>query len=74
MTAPRGATESYWVASTADLELPRLEGDLEVDVAVLGAGITGITAARRLKLEGKTVALVEARRVVRGRPASRPPS
>jgi glycine/D-amino acid oxidase-like deaminating enzyme/nitrite reductase/ring-hydroxylating ferredoxin subunit len=59
-------SESLWVASTPDPEYGPLDGDLAVDVAVLGAGIVGITAARRLQAEGRTVALVEARRVVRG--------
>jgi glycine/D-amino acid oxidase-like deaminating enzyme/nitrite reductase/ring-hydroxylating ferredoxin subunit len=37
-----------------------------VDVAVVGAGITGVTAAFLLKRAGKSVALLEMKRVVRG--------
>ncbi|MDQ3670668.1 MAG: FAD-binding oxidoreductase, partial [Actinomycetota bacterium] len=57
---------SFWIASTDDNEFPSLAEPVSVDVAVLGAGIVGITAARELKRAGKTVALVESHRVVRG--------
>lgn len=57
---------SYWVETTPETSYPPLEGDLLVDVAVIGGGITGITAALFLKQEGKTVALLEGKRVVRG--------
>jgi glycine/D-amino acid oxidase-like deaminating enzyme/nitrite reductase/ring-hydroxylating ferredoxin subunit len=39
---------------------PRLDGDRTVDVAVLGAGITGLTTALLLALRGARVAVVEA--------------
>jgi glycine/D-amino acid oxidase-like deaminating enzyme/nitrite reductase/ring-hydroxylating ferredoxin subunit len=39
---------------------------VDVDVAVLGAGITGLTSATLLKREGKSVAVVESKRIVRG--------
>jgi glycine/D-amino acid oxidase-like deaminating enzyme/nitrite reductase/ring-hydroxylating ferredoxin subunit len=57
---------SYWIESTPETSYPRLEGDLAVDVAVIGAGITGITAAYLLKEAGKRVALLEMKRAVRG--------
>jgi glycine/D-amino acid oxidase-like deaminating enzyme/nitrite reductase/ring-hydroxylating ferredoxin subunit len=41
-------------------EYPTLTGDLEVEVAVVGAGITGVTAAALLKRAGRNVALLEA--------------
>ena len=37
-----------------------------MDVCVIGSGITGLTAAALLKRAGKTVAVVESRRIVRG--------
>ena len=37
-----------------------------MDVAVLGGGITGLTAAVLLKRLGKTVAVIEARRIAEG--------
>jgi glycine/D-amino acid oxidase-like deaminating enzyme/nitrite reductase/ring-hydroxylating ferredoxin subunit len=57
---------SYWVDSTAAAERPPLQGDFEADVAIVGAGIVGLTAARILKRAGKTVAVVEMDRMVRG--------
>ncbi|HYO98233.1 MAG TPA: FAD-dependent oxidoreductase [Polyangiaceae bacterium] len=61
-------TESLWSSTVRIAEhYPRLEQDeLHVDVAVVGAGITGVTAALLLKLAGKRVALVEAREVGSG--------
>ena len=57
---------SYWIASTPETAYPPLEGTVRADVAVVGAGITGITTARLLKQGGATVALVEADGVARG--------
>jgi hypothetical protein len=34
---------SLWVETTPETDYPRLEGDVRVDVAVLGGGITGVT-------------------------------
>lgn len=45
---------------------PSLDGDLSVDVAVIGAGIAGLTAALLLRRAGASVAVVEAGRVGRG--------
>ena len=50
----------------AETRFPVLSSDLEVDVAVIGAGITGVTTALLLKQEGKAVALVEANQVAGG--------
>ena len=57
---------SYWVDSTPIPEQPSLEGTVEVEVAIVGAGIVGLTAARLLKRSGKTVAVIEMDRIVRG--------
>jgi glycine/D-amino acid oxidase-like deaminating enzyme/nitrite reductase/ring-hydroxylating ferredoxin subunit len=49
-----------------EIELPSFEPlsrDITVDVAVIGAGVTGITAAWLLKKEGFRVALLERRQV-----------
>jgi glycine/D-amino acid oxidase-like deaminating enzyme/nitrite reductase/ring-hydroxylating ferredoxin subunit len=57
---------SYWNATAGEgPAFPRLDGDLEVDVAIIGGGIVGVTSARLLKDRGLKVALVEARRVGR---------
>ena len=62
----RPPSASLWSA-TADLPgFPSLQGDVRVDVAVVGAGITGVTTAFLLKEEGKTVALVDLGRIGHG--------
>ena len=55
--------ESYWNATAPMSDHPALKGDLDVDVAIIGGGIVGVTTARLLKDRGLTVALVEARRI-----------
>jgi glycine/D-amino acid oxidase-like deaminating enzyme/nitrite reductase/ring-hydroxylating ferredoxin subunit len=60
------ANRSLWIETTPDTSYPALEGDVEVDVAVVGAGIVGVTTAWLLKREGRRVALVEMGRVGEG--------
>jgi glycine/D-amino acid oxidase-like deaminating enzyme/nitrite reductase/ring-hydroxylating ferredoxin subunit len=55
--------ESYWTATASASDFPALSSDLEVDVAIIGGGIVGVTTARLLKDRGVRVALVEARRI-----------
>jgi len=45
------------------MRFPRLERNVNVDVVVVGAGITGITTAHLLKETGLTVALIGRERV-----------
>jgi ribulose 1,5-bisphosphate synthetase/thiazole synthase len=54
---------SLWVANTRDAGFPILDHDVETDVAIVGAGITGLTAARLLSEAGVRVAVLEAREV-----------
>ncbi|MCM3115890.1 FAD-dependent oxidoreductase [Neobacillus sp. MER 74] len=57
--------KTYW----REIELPtfkNLTEDISVDVAIVGAGITGITAAYLLAKEGVKVALLEAGSVLNG--------
>src|SRR5688500_3518684 len=54
------ATDSLWLATARDAEPhPELDRDLKVDVAVIGGGITGITAALLLRRDGASVAVLE---------------
>lgn len=55
-------TASYWMKTAALPKFPQLDGDVEVDVAVVGAGITGITTAYLAKQAGLKVALLERER------------
>jgi glycine/D-amino acid oxidase-like deaminating enzyme/nitrite reductase/ring-hydroxylating ferredoxin subunit len=57
---------SLWLATTRATRFARLEGTVEVDVAVVGGGITGVTAAHLLKEAGRRVALVELGRIGEG--------
>jgi glycine/D-amino acid oxidase-like deaminating enzyme/nitrite reductase/ring-hydroxylating ferredoxin subunit len=59
-------TAPYWPETCT---LPRFESishDVEVDVVVIGAGLTGVTAAYLLKKEGVKVALLERYRCAGG--------
>jgi glycine/D-amino acid oxidase-like deaminating enzyme/nitrite reductase/ring-hydroxylating ferredoxin subunit len=57
---------SFWIETTPETNYPALSDGIDVDVAVVGAGITGVTAAVLLKRAGKTVALIDSKRIVHG--------
>ena len=64
-TSEQQFPKTFW----REIELPTYEPlneDLSVDVAVVGAGITGITAAYFLSKEGLKVAILEAGGVLNG--------
>src|SRR5438270_1807462 len=53
-------TKPFWFAAVkTPTRFDSLTHDLEVDVAIIGAGLTGITAAHLFKQSGARVALVE---------------
>ena len=64
MNTPKARSES-WYSATAlnDTVHPALEGELRVDVAIVGAGFTGVATALELARKGFSVALLEANRV-----------
>ncbi len=61
-----GRAESFWIATTPGTDYPSLPGGLQVDVAIIGGGIAGLTTALLLKEAGRSVAVIEADRIVKG--------
>jgi glycine/D-amino acid oxidase-like deaminating enzyme/nitrite reductase/ring-hydroxylating ferredoxin subunit len=57
---------SYWEKSAERRSYPALASELECDVAVVGGGIVGVSAAYRLAKDGASVSLLEARRIGAG--------
>ncbi|RPJ53398.1 MAG: FAD-binding oxidoreductase, partial [Methanobacteriota archaeon] len=62
-----GKAESYWLATAKDVaRYPPLSGDITCDIAIIGSGIVGLTAAYLLRDTGRSVVLIEAGRLVQG--------
>src|SRR5918998_4195555 len=61
-----GKPASLWVETSPPTSYPALEEDVSADVAVLGAGIAGLTTALLLARSGASVALVDAGKVGHG--------
>ncbi|TQR21511.1 FAD-dependent oxidoreductase [Psychrobacillus vulpis] len=59
-------SQSYWRANKDFPLFPKLSEDIEVDVAIIGAGLTGITAAYLLSKSGLKVIVVEGSRILKG--------
>lgn len=65
MTAQR--CPAYYSATVKqDSDYPELEGDVRVDVAIVGGGFTGINTALELAERGLKVAVIEAKKVAWG--------
>ena len=58
--------ESLWMGNRPAPRFESLRAGVHVDVAIVGAGITGLTAAVLLKERGKRVAVIEKGRVASG--------
>lgn len=58
--------KSYWTSSIHLPEYPSLENDIQVDVIIVGGGITGITSAYLLVNAGLKVAVIEADKLLNG--------
>jgi glycine/D-amino acid oxidase-like deaminating enzyme/nitrite reductase/ring-hydroxylating ferredoxin subunit len=57
------STASYWSRTASLPSFESLSHDVEVDVAIIGGGLTGITAAYLFKKAGAKVALLERARL-----------
>ncbi|MFI5975230.1 FAD-dependent oxidoreductase [Streptomyces sp. NPDC051452] len=66
MHEQRKVTDSYWLRTAPGPSYPALTGDTEVDVAVVGAGMAGLSTAYELARAGLRVAVLEAGRVASG--------
>lgn len=60
-----GELASFWVTNTPTTNFDILKEGLSVDVAILGAGIAGITSALLLKESGLSIALIESGKVIK---------
>jgi len=58
--------QSHWLQSVSIPKYPRLTKNIETEVCIVGAGITGITTAYLLAKEGLEVTLIEANDVLHG--------
>ncbi len=64
---PARQVPSYYLATAIGLiDRPPLQGDAACDVAIVGAGYTGLSAALHLAERGYSVAVLEAQRVAWG--------
>jgi glycine/D-amino acid oxidase-like deaminating enzyme len=57
---------SLWEESSEDTNYPELKEDLEVDVAIVGGGISGLNTGYLIKKAGFSVAIVERGKIARG--------
>ncbi|MGW1901316.1 FAD-dependent oxidoreductase [Streptomyces hirsutus] len=61
-----GMAESYWMATAPGTRWPVSETDTTADVAVIGAGMAGLSTAWELTRAGRSVVVLEADRVAAG--------
>src|SRR5690625_5198210 len=57
---------SYWSASVDLPDFPELKEDIDTEVLVVGAGITGIMNAYQLMLKGYDVTIIEGNEILSG--------
>lgn len=58
-----GPREGCWWDRTCELpDVPKVEGNLDCDIAILGAGFTGLNAALELARNGKSVIVLDSHR------------
>ena len=62
-------TTPIWIREDLPADRPSLTSDLRTEVAIVGAGLTGLSVAYELALAGKQVVVVDRGRVGRGQSA-----
>ncbi len=64
MGPPEDYVDNYYVRTLSeDDQYPKLHGEVEADVCVIGGGLAGINTALGLIERGRSVVLLEANRV-----------
>lgn len=58
-----GMHASLWIATSKGQGRPRLDGDVDADVCVVGGGIAGLTTARLAQRDGRSVVVLDAGRI-----------
>lgn len=58
--------DPFWISTTPKTDYPILEDNLNIDIAIVGGGMTGITSAYLLKKEGLKVVVIDAGRIIHG--------
>jgi glycine/D-amino acid oxidase-like deaminating enzyme/nitrite reductase/ring-hydroxylating ferredoxin subunit len=61
-----GESVSYWMESAAPTSYPRLDADVDADVAVIGGGMAGLCTAWELARTGRSVVVLDAARIAAG--------
>ncbi|MEN8933815.1 NAD(P)/FAD-dependent oxidoreductase [Planktotalea arctica] len=63
---PKPIRNGYWQTTTPPLDQPALQGTHQTDVAIIGAGFTGLNAALQLAKDGADVTLLDTETIAWG--------
>lgn len=58
--------QSFWLATEEEMNFPKLQENIKIDIAIIGGGIAGVLTAYSLHQAGKKVALIEGREFCNG--------